>query len=122
AEFKVTADTTRGLDHGVWVPLKVAIPKPKDLPIVQVSLTSQASYEYNIKVGRALAPLRDEGILIICSDVLPYVIPFERDLDKILIDSKGKEREKQLIKLIDHPLLRQAHPTDDHFVLFMSQP
>ncbi|RIB28997.1 extradiol ring-cleavage dioxygenase [Gigaspora rosea] len=139
AEFKVTADTTRGLDHGVWVPLKVAIPNPKDLPIVQVSLTRQASYEYNVKVGRALAPLRDEGILIIGSgmmvhnlrdtfsrfnretntfsrDVLPYTVPFERDLDKIVIDSKGEEREKQLIKLIDHPLLRQAHPTDEHFV------
>ncbi|CAG8759742.1 10885_t:CDS:2 [Dentiscutata erythropus] len=138
-KFKASVDTTRGLDHGVWVPLKVAIPEPKDLPIVQVSLIRHASYEDNIRVGRALAPLRDEGILIIGSgtmvhnlrdtfrhfnrvtntfsgEVLPYTITFERDLDKILLNSKGEERENQLIKLIDHPVLRQAHPTDDHLV------
>ncbi|RIB14923.1 extradiol ring-cleavage dioxygenase [Gigaspora rosea] len=96
--FKASVDTTRGLDHGVWVPLKVAIPEPKDIPIVQVSLVRHASYEYNVKVGRTLAPLRDEGVLIIGSEF------------------KGEEREKQLIKLIDHPLLRQAHPTDEHLV------
>ncbi|KAF0555614.1 Extradiol aromatic ring-opening dioxygenase [Gigaspora margarita] len=137
--FKASVDTTRGLDHGVWVPLKVAIPEPKDIPIVQISLMRHASYEYNIKVGRTLAPLRDEGVLIIGSGtmvhnlrdvfrhfnrvtnafsrkVLPYTINFEKDLDKILLESKGEEREKQLIKLIDHPHLRQAHPTDDHLV------
>ncbi|CAG8718228.1 7412_t:CDS:1, partial [Gigaspora rosea] len=48
--------------------------------------------------------------------VLPYTINFEKDLDKILLEFKGEEREKQLIKLIDHPLLRQAHPTDEHLV------
>ncbi|CAG8827724.1 35732_t:CDS:2, partial [Racocetra persica] len=122
-----------------WIPLKIAIPEPGDLPIVQVSLTRHASYEYHIKVGRALASLRDEGVVIIGSGMMvhnlrdsfgnfdrstnsitgearSYTTRFVKDMDKILLESNGEEREKQLIKLIDHPVLRQAHPTDDHLV------
>lgn len=48
----------RGFDHGCWIPMKIAIPEPGDLPIIQISLTRKASYEYNIKVGHVLASLR----------------------------------------------------------------
>ena len=46
----------------------------------------------------------------------PYAEPFETDVEKICTKFIGKERDQKLIDLINHPLLRQAHPTDDHLV------
>ncbi|CAG8468761.1 3636_t:CDS:2, partial [Acaulospora colombiana] len=129
--FQATINTRRGFDHGLWVPLKVAIPEPKDIPIIQVSLTSRASYEYHIKVGQALAPLRDEGVLLIGSGSLVhnlrdlfvgasetqfYTETFDKDAGEYVTKYSGKEREEKAIGLINHPLLRKAHPTDEHLV------
>ena len=55
-----------GYDHGVFVPLKIAIPKA-DIPIIQVSLLSTLDPQKHLALGRALAPLREENILIIGS-------------------------------------------------------
>ncbi|CAG8629420.1 16368_t:CDS:2, partial [Acaulospora morrowiae] len=130
-QFNVTIDTKRGFDHGVWIPLKVAIPEPKDLPIVQVSLNGRAPFEYHVKVGQALAPLRDEDVLLIGSgsmvhnlraffsgnnDALSYSKSFDRDVEKCITEYSGKEREEKLIMFKDHPLLKKAHPTVEHFV------
>jgi len=140
AGFKAELDDKRGFDHGCWIPMKIAIPEIGDLPIIQISLTRKASYEYNIKVGHALASLRNEGVLIICSGslvhnlkdtisafnretgtfgrdyVASYVEPFDKDIEEFCTKFTGKEREQKLIDLNNHPLLRQAHPTDDHLV------
>jgi aromatic ring-opening dioxygenase catalytic subunit (LigB family) len=59
-------DHARGFDHGVFIPLKVAYPKA-DVPIVQVSLLAGMDPAEHIRFGQALAPLRDDGILIIGS-------------------------------------------------------
>ena len=59
-------DHARGFDHGVFIPLKVAYPKA-DLPIVQVSLLASMDPAEHIRLGQALASLRDEGVLIIGS-------------------------------------------------------
>ncbi|KAL7561700.1 hypothetical protein ACA910_016462 [Epithemia clementina (nom. ined.)] len=56
----------RGLDHGVFVPLMIMYPKA-DIPVVCVSLHSSLQPEIHWKLGRALSPLRDEGILILGS-------------------------------------------------------
>ena len=58
-------ETKRGLDHGAWVPLRLAWPEAK-IPVVQVSLPA-ASPEEIFALGRALRPLRDEGVLVIGS-------------------------------------------------------
>ncbi len=61
-----TFDNARGLDHGVFVPLKIMYPDA-DIPVVAVSLAASLDPLVNMKIGHALAPLRDDGILILGS-------------------------------------------------------
>ena len=60
AGLKARAETKRGWDHGVFVPMKLLIPEA-DVPLVAVSLRAGQKAEDQVAIGRALAPLRDEG-------------------------------------------------------------
>jgi hypothetical protein len=66
AGFKTAADPDRGFDHGTFVPLKLTYPEA-DVPTVQLSLKRGLDPKEHIAIGRALRPLRDEGIFIIGS-------------------------------------------------------
>lgn len=65
AGFRARLDSVRGLDHGAWVPLRLTWPAA-DVPVVQIALP-EVPAEALVRFGRALAPLRDEGVLLLAS-------------------------------------------------------
>lgn len=125
--------TRRGFDHGVWVGLSVAFKDtPLTVPLIQVSLYSQEDAHLHYKLGQALAPLRDEGVMIIGSGMsvhnlrdfartygmkgaLPYAISFDKAL-KEAAETPISEREQSMAALLERKDARQAHPTFEHLL------
>jgi 4,5-DOPA dioxygenase extradiol len=124
AEMPVMDDPERGLDHGAYVPLVEMYPNA-DVPVLQISMPSLDPQRL-LAIGRTLAPLRDEGVLIIGSGFFTHnlrairvdgsVPPFTAEFD-----AWGKEalEAADVDALLDFehkaPVARLAHPRTEHF-------
>ena len=129
AGIKAAMDPERGFDHGTFVPLAVMFPGA-DVPVVQLSLREGYDPEEHLALGRALAPLRDEGVLIVGSGLSWHNLrmfgpaarapseAFDAWLDEAMRAPAG-ERSERLRKWDTAPGARQAHPREDHFVPLM---
>ncbi|HEY0625160.1 MAG TPA: class III extradiol ring-cleavage dioxygenase [Allosphingosinicella sp.] len=123
-------ETKRGWDHGVFIPLKVAVPEA-DIPVVQLSLRQDLDPAAHVAAGRALAPLRDEGVLIVGSGmsfhnmaardgrVQRIADEFDNALTAAVEDPDPASREVRLIRWHDLPHARTAHPREEHLLPLM---
>src|ERR1700750_252043 len=125
--FAARTDSLRGLDHGAWVPLMLMYPDA-DIPVVQLSVQSGKGAGHHIALGRMLAPLRGEDVLVLGSGGfvhnLGQIAPpgsLEPQWSK---DFSGWMHEKLMAHddaaLADYraraPQAGQAHPTDEHLM------
>jgi 4,5-DOPA dioxygenase extradiol len=120
-------DPMRGLDHGAWVPLKWMYPGA-DIPVTQLSVQSRRDARHHYQLGQALAPLRDEGVLVFGSGGIVHnlreldwsrsgsVMPWARSFNDWIAQ---KLEAGAMEELLDYrrlaPQPARAHPTEDHF-------
>ncbi|MGO8957055.1 MAG: dioxygenase [Streptosporangiaceae bacterium] len=116
----------RGLDHGAYVPLTVMYPGA-DIPVLQISMPSLDPSRL-LRVGAALRPLRDEGVLIVGSGFLTHGLPFLRDFrfnaeppawsaefDHWAAGALDAGDVDALAGFRGAPAVRYAHPTTEHY-------
>jgi aromatic ring-opening dioxygenase catalytic subunit (LigB family) len=124
-------DPERGFDHGVFSIMKPLYPG-EDIPLVQLSIDRSYDPELHLKLGRLLAPLRDEGVLIIGSGLSYHNLremrgnegaepsrQFDAWLQETLAAAPA-ERTERLIRWERAPMARAAHPQEDHLIPLMA--
>lgn len=129
AGFPTAADPRRGFDHGTFVPLKLTFPEAS-VPTVQLSLQRGLDPTAHLAIGRALAPLRDEGVFIVGSGMTyhnlrgfgPRMAPVAEAFDAWLRDAataEPGERNRLLTAWSEAPMARSAHPREEHLLPLM---
>ncbi|MCP1616020.1 4,5-DOPA dioxygenase extradiol [Pseudomonas sp. SLBN-26] len=129
AGLDAAIDDQRPLDHGAWVPLSLMYPEA-DIPVLQLSLPSRLGPTFQTRVGRALAALRDHGVLLIGSGSITHNL---RELDWHAQDDHGSDwaqafRDWMVERLarddedaLHHyrtqaPNAVRSHPSDEHLL------
>lgn len=127
AGYAVQLDARRGLDHGVWVPLRFLFPRA-DVPVFQVSMPYDLDAAGALRLGHALAPLRERGVMIVGSGSLThnlsefrpgsaapasYVQAFSDWIQQRVLqrDLTALEHYRQ-----QAPDAQRAHPSEEHFL------
>ena len=123
-------DPCRGFDHGTFSIMRPLYPQA-DIPVVQLSINRNLDPKLHLEAGRLLAPLRDEGVLIIGSGLSYHNLREMRDergiepsrrFDAWLRDTLKalpQQRTEKLIEWEKAPLARAAHPREDHLIPLM---
>lgn len=120
----------RGFDHGVFVPFLIVDPKA-EIPVVMVSLRRDLDPAFHVAMGKALAPLRDEGIVIVGSGMSYHDLRHFRDgegrdsatFDAWLVETVTQcdpaTREARLAEWQNAPSARACHPREEHLIPLM---
>ena len=123
-------DAARGYDHGTFVPLAVMFPEAS-VPVVQVSMQMGYDPLRHVALGRALAPLRDEGVLIVGSGLSYHNLralgpaarqpsaAFDAWLQDTLVGAAPQARVERLARWSEAPAARMCHPQEDHLIPLM---
>ena len=119
---------SRGLDHGAWVPLSAMYPQA-DVPVTQLSLTRNASTATNFELGQALAPLREEGVLIVASGAITHnfswldwhaedetKFPQAKIFTDWVAEKLAAQNVSALLAYRSAPYGAESHPTEEHFL------
>ena len=127
--LEVTLDNSWGLDHGTWSVLRHVYP-PADVPIVQLSIDETKPALFHFEIGRKLAPLRDEGVLIVGSGNLVHNLhtyawgrhprePYDWAV-RFETEAKGMMLAGELKPLVEYETLGRdatlSIPTPDHYL------
>jgi 4,5-DOPA dioxygenase extradiol len=129
AGFAAAVIESRGFDHGTWVPLKLLYPQA-DIPVVQLSVEPLAGAAHHVALGRTLAALREEGVLIIGSGSAthnlsqlvrgapdqpapPWVLEFSAWLADRIAAGAMDDIENYRSRA---PFARENHPSEEHFL------
>jgi len=129
AGFDCKTDERRGLDHGAWVPLLLMYPGA-DIPVLELSVQPQLGPAHHLRLGSALAPLRQDGVLIIGSGSLTHDLsefrgqgvnaPAPAWVDGFADWFSARLREGRIDELLDYrrqaPYARKNHPTEEHLL------
>lgn len=120
-----TVTTSRGLDHGLWVPFKVMFPSTDSAPsIIQISLPGDSRPESAQQLGESLNKLREQGYAVVATgqavhnlrDFMSYgnqtyCEEFMRAAKEAVESSLSSQAVQGLFR---HPLYKKAHPTPEH--------
>ncbi|MEZ5997456.1 MAG: class III extradiol ring-cleavage dioxygenase [Hyphomonas sp.] len=131
AGFDAATEPTRGLDHGAWVPLMLLYPEA-DIPVLQLSISMNKTPHWHYELGKALRPLRDEGVLIVGSGGATHNLrafftgsyrldspppPWVSDFAAWLAEQVEAGDHKAIISAIGTaPHGHENHPTMDHIL------
>lgn len=122
-------DATRGYDHGTFIPLMLAWPDA-DIPVVQVSLKRGLDPEAHLALGRALAPLRDQGVYLLGSGNSfhnlraffaddPAAVAASERFDAWLAEAVTSKDAAELARWKEAPDARFCHPREEHLIPLM---
>lgn len=129
AGIHAQADESRGLDHGAWVPLMFLFPEA-DIPVTQLSMQADLDPAWHFSLGRALRPLREQGVLIIASGSITHnlralfahpqgqaVPAWVSSFGDWMSDKIAAGDVEALLRYRDlAPFAAQNHPTDEHLL------
>jgi 4,5-DOPA dioxygenase extradiol len=123
----ICATTNWGLDHGTWSVLCHVFPEA-DVPVVQLSINTHLSAHDHVEIGRSLAPLLAEDVMVVGSGNIVHNLgvvdwgsvgkgavwaeEFDAEARRILTG----ENPSDIVSLLDHPHARKAVPTAEHFL------
>lgn len=123
----VKVDERRGLDHGAWVPLRHLLPNA-DIPVFQVSMPMDLDTDSAFKLGKALAPIRESGVMIVASGSMTHNLYEFRHSGATVQDYaiafthwiRQAVTNHDIEGLLDYrqraPHAVRAHPTEEHFL------